>query len=166
MGDGEIPRGLVELAGAACLLNPRRGQLTEEGRLSTPTQAGTAVRCGAVAHFHHANLSVLEGGVEAETQWLVEILGYRQIEVAPDWPKSGPYWFEADDGSQIHLSVDPEHRPAARAHLAIAFQELEPIRERLDAAGEQYELGGRGPVGVLLCRDPAGNRWELRSDLA
>ncbi len=119
-----------------------------------------------VTQFHHANLGIPEDGVEEQTRWLVDILGYRQIGVAPDWPKSGPYWFEADDGSQIHLSRDAQHRPAAMAHVALVFDDLDAVRHRLDEQGVTYDLSDRPDVQVLNCSDPAGNRWELRTKVS
>ena len=119
-----------------------------------------------MAQFHHANLGVTQDGVEDETRWLVDILGYHQISVATDWPSSGPYWFEAEDGTQIHLSRDPDHRAPALAHVALVYDDLSPIRERLESAGLAYDFSDRGDVCVVNCHDPAGNRWELRQNLS
>ena len=72
-------------------------------------------------------------------------------------------WFEASDGSQVHLSEDPEHRPADRAHVAVVLgDELDEVVERLRTHGTDAEIGGFGDVRVAICLDPAGNRWELR----
>ena len=80
------------------------------------------------------------------------------------WPRgSGRGWYETDDGTQVHLSPDPDHRPAARAHTALEIgDQLELVATRLRDAGVQFgdnEFDGRR---VLFCQDPAGNRWELR----
>ena len=132
MDHGALTRRVAALAGP--LRPPRRGEASDLLAVKT------GGRILGVPTFHHANLGVLGDGLEAETSWLVDVLGYRQIEVTPDWPASGPYWFEADDGSQIHLSVDAEHRPTTRAHLAVAFEELVTVRQRLDRRGLPYEL--------------------------
>ncbi len=110
--------------------------------------------------FHHANLGVPPGLDEAEGAFLVDILGYRKVEVPPDL-QGLAYWYEADDKSQIHLSVDPEHKPAARAHTAIEIDD--GVAARLDASGIVYESAGRDDMTVVNCADPAGNRWELRT---
>ncbi len=75
----------------------------------------------------------------------------------------GATWFEADDGSQIHLSEDPEHTPAARAHVALHYgDELPALRERLQAREWKFaEADGQGRT-TILCKDPSGNRFELR----
>jgi catechol 2,3-dioxygenase-like lactoylglutathione lyase family enzyme len=114
--------------------------------------------------MHHVNLSVPEGGADAEAAFLVDLLGYRPAMPGPDAAKFGTlWWFDADDGTQVHLSVDPEHRPSARAHTAIWLDdELDPALDRLAAAGYRpstsLEFDGDRHVFVT---DPAGNLWEL-----
>jgi hypothetical protein len=101
---------------------------------------------------HHVNLGVPPGGIGAEAAFLVDILGYRVL--------------EADDGSQVHLSEDPEHRAAARAHTAVEYGTgLVDVRDRLTSAGWEFtRFDGLGPQ-VLFLEDTAGNRWELRGTL-
>src|SRR5579871_3409089 len=115
---------------------------------------------------HHVNLGVPAGGLGAEEGFLVDILGYRTLD-PPEQLRGRAHWFEAEDGSQVHLSEDPEHRPAARAHTAIDYgADLPSVRDRLTGAGIEFAtFDGLGPQ-VLFCADPAGNRWELRGTLA
>jgi hypothetical protein len=117
-----------------------------------------------VPHFHHVNLGVSPGGIETEAVFLVEILGYRPIDPGDELRPRGAHWFETDDGSQVHLSEDAEHRPAARAHVAVDYgRELSEVRSRLAAASWTFaEFTGAAPNQTILCKDPAGNRWELR----
>jgi hypothetical protein len=108
------------------------------------------------------NLGVPVGGAEAEGAFLVDVLGYRQVE-APGDLAGRARWFECEDGTQVHLSEDPEHRPAARAHVAVEIGDgLDDVEARLVQAGHKYKLSDGFQLRVLLCRDPAGNRWELR----
>ncbi|CUU55177.1 hypothetical protein Ga0074812_104258 [Parafrankia irregularis] len=109
--------------------------------------------------FHHANLGVPPGLEDAEGAFLVDILGYRRIDVPADLVGVAR-WYEADDASQIHLSTDPDHRPAARAHTAVEIDT--EVESRLRAAGISYRTTGRDGLTVLFCADPAANRWELR----
>lgn len=112
--------------------------------------------------FHHANLGVPPGLEEQEDSFLVDVLRYRRMDVPPDLQRIAR-WFEADDGTQIHLSIDPEHGPAAMAHTAIEVDEA--LETRLDAAGIAYRAGERDGTRVVFCEDPAGNRWELRRSI-
>jgi catechol 2,3-dioxygenase-like lactoylglutathione lyase family enzyme len=112
--------------------------------------------------FHHVNLGVANGGQDAEEQFLTEVLGYRRLTLRPEL-EGLVRWFEADDGSQVHLSEDPDHRPAARAHVAIDLADtLAAMESTLDAAGISYDAIEDDGVRLVFCQDPAGNRWELR----
>jgi len=110
--------------------------------------------------FHHVNLGVPVGGADAEAAFLVDLLGYRRLDSA-EFPTAR--WFESEDGAQIHLSEDPDHRPAARAHVAVELgDELTSLEDKFDRADYQY-TGLDGPDRrTVFCQDPAGNRWELR----
>jgi hypothetical protein len=114
---------------------------------------------------HHVNLGVPTGGIGAEAGFLVDILGYRKID-PPEELRARANWFEAEDDSQVHLSEDPEHRPAGRAHTAVDYgPDLANVRDRLAHAGLEFAtFDGIGPQ-VIFCTDPAGNRWELRGTL-
>jgi catechol 2,3-dioxygenase-like lactoylglutathione lyase family enzyme len=109
------------------------------------------------------NLGVPVDGLEQETTFLVELLGYRRVEAGPEAQAFGTlWWFEGDDGAQVHLSADPEHRPAARAHTAIRLDDaLDPTLDRLRGAGHECgELAFDGDR-LVYTHDPAGNTWEL-----
>jgi catechol 2,3-dioxygenase-like lactoylglutathione lyase family enzyme len=115
-----------------------------------------------VLRFHHVNLGVPVGGAEAEEAFLLEVLGYRRV-VAPPELAVRARWFESEDGKQIHLSEDPDHRPAARAHVAIEVEgDLPTLEARLERAGLEHSAFNGDGLRVVFCQDPAGNRWELR----
>src|SRR5271163_3057083 len=85
--------------------------------------------------LHHVNLGMPVGEAEAEEAFLLEILGYRRV-VAPPELALQARWFESEDGKQIHLSEDPDHRPAARAHVAVEVEgDLVALEASLDQAG-------------------------------
>jgi catechol 2,3-dioxygenase-like lactoylglutathione lyase family enzyme len=102
-----------------------------------------------VAFIHHVNLGVSTGKVEAEAEWLTEVLGCTEIEGPPN-----AHWFVFDDGAQIHLSEDEFHRPAGRMHVAVQFEDVAKIR-----------TAERNGLRYVFCADPSGNKWELRSPL-
>jgi catechol 2,3-dioxygenase-like lactoylglutathione lyase family enzyme len=112
--------------------------------------------------FHHVNLGVDVGGADAESGFLTEVLGLRFAALGPE-ARATSRWFEAEDGCQVHLSEDPEHRPAARAHVAMEVgDEWASVLERLEAADIGYEVVEVPGRSIALCRHPNGNRWELR----
>jgi catechol 2,3-dioxygenase-like lactoylglutathione lyase family enzyme len=115
-----------------------------------------------VLRFHHVNLGVPVGGAEAEESFLVEVLGYGPVTPPPELVGRAR-WFESEDGKQIHLSEDPDHRPAARAHVAVEVgEDLSSLEMRLQQAGVEHSTYDGLGLRVVLCQDPAGNRWELR----
>ena len=118
-----------------------------------------------MVRLHHVNLGIYEDGLDAQEGFLVGILGMHRIDPGPDL-QGRANWFEDDGGTQVHLSKDPEHRPAARAHVAVEVGDALPdVEQRLEAAGvdaEVLEFDGRR---IVICCDPAGNRWELRGEL-
>lgn len=107
------------------------------------------------------NLCVAEA--DPEVDWLVSMLGYRGVDPGPEASKFGTlYWFEADDGTQVHLTVDPDHQPSSRAHTAIR------VGDALDATITRLEAAGHGCTTVafdgdrhVFTNDPGGNLWEL-----
>ena len=117
---------------------------------------------------HHVNLAYPPGGLDAESTFLIDTLGYAELPPNAAIVDLGftPHWFAGADGSQIHLSEDPEHAPAARAHIAIELTdaELGAVRARLTAAGTEHRVSDARPgiPAQIVLRDPAGNRWELR----
>jgi hypothetical protein len=115
--------------------------------------------------FHHVNLGVPPGGVAAQATFLVEVLGYEPLPAPKELAGRNVNWFQASDGSEVHLSEDPEHRPAARAHVAVVLGDaLDDVVERLRRRGDDVEVfDGLVGVRVAICHDPAGNRWELRA---
>lgn len=117
-----------------------------------------------MVRFHHVNLGVPVGGIAAETAFLTDILCCRPLE-APAELRSVAHWFETDDGKQIHLSEDAEHRAAERAHVAVDVDDVVGLERVLDQAGYEFRTGEGVGQRIVFCRDPAGNNWELRGSL-
>jgi catechol 2,3-dioxygenase-like lactoylglutathione lyase family enzyme len=116
-----------------------------------------------VPRLDHVNLGVPVDGLDEEAAFLVDLLGYRRVEAGPEAQAFGTlWWFDGDDGAQVHLSADPDHRPAGRAHTAIRLDAaLDRTLDRLRAAGHECgELAFDGDRHVFT-KDPAGNTWEL-----
>jgi catechol 2,3-dioxygenase-like lactoylglutathione lyase family enzyme len=116
-----------------------------------------------VTRLHHVNLGVRPDDVGAEIDFVVDVLGYRRLEVQDDSGMTRR-WFEADDGTQIHLSEDEDHRPAGKAHVALVVDDLDALTRRLiEREWKHAATEFPGGPAVVLCKDPAGNRFELRA---
>ena len=118
--------------------------------------------------LHHVNLSVPDDGAPTMGEWLVTMLGYREVEAGPEIRTMVEgmgrrvWWFEADDGHQVHLSPGPDHAVVASAHTAIRCD------DQLDATVARLEAGGFSTRTIAFdgdrhafVTDPAGNLWEL-----
>ena len=117
---------------------------------------------------HHINLSVPEDDAQSEADWLVDMLGYTAVPGTPEVTamveKMGRrlWWFEADDGSQVHLSPNPDHSVVSAAHTAIRCDdELDPSLDRLGGAGFECRTIAFDGERHVFVTDPAGNLWEL-----
>jgi catechol 2,3-dioxygenase-like lactoylglutathione lyase family enzyme len=117
--------------------------------------------------LHHVNLSVPETvdgapGTDAEAAWL-GLLGYRAVEPGPEIAAmTQVYWFEADDGTQVHLTPDADHAPSARAHTAVRVDDaLDATIARIEATGQSCFTTSFDGDRHVFANDPAGNLWEL-----
>jgi catechol 2,3-dioxygenase-like lactoylglutathione lyase family enzyme len=137
---------------------------TPRPRTSSPLLPVGTMR--PVLRLHHVNLSIPVSGADAEAAFLVDYLDYERMDLMPGTPPQAK-WFAGADGTQIHLSEDPDHHPSTRAHVAVEFGDsLAELRAKFDKTAYEYSASS-GPNGaVLFCQDPAGNRWELRGTLA
>ncbi len=113
--------------------------------------------------FHHVNLAVAPDDIPAEITWIVTMLGYRDLQPGEESGPSGRLWFEDDGGAQVHLSTEAGHTPAASGHVALVMEDLELVAGRLAAGGVAMTRNETAERSVILCRDPAGHLWELRS---
>src|SRR5207253_5253198 len=93
-----------------------------------------------MVRLHHVNLGIYEDGLDAQRDFLVGVLSMRVVDSGPSLVGRAN-WFEDDTGTQVHLSKDPDHRPAARAHVAVELgSELSDVERRFEAAGVSSEV--------------------------
>lgn len=130
------------------------------------------------SRVHHVNLGVPVGGVEAEVEFLVNIVGLTEavekkarataMLARNDPPIVVPpetvLWYEDVDGFEVHLTEDPNHRPPEKAHVAFQVGDaLQDIEAELARRGvSTVELLNVPELRVLATTDPAGNVWEFR----
>jgi catechol 2,3-dioxygenase-like lactoylglutathione lyase family enzyme len=119
-----------------------------------------------VPTLDHVNVCVRDP--TAEREWLVGMLGYRPATPGPEASQLGTlHWFDADDGTQVHLTVDPNHEASASAHTAIRIGDrLDAVVARLEQAGHHCNTIAFDGDRHVFTTDPAGNLWELIGPLA
>lgn len=93
------------------------------------------------------------------------LLGLRELDRPAALHNQGGLWF-ACGALQLHIGIDPDFRPARKAHAAFRVPEFEALKMRLrDAGYEIVEDFVLPEVERFFSYDPWGNRLEfLRGD--
>lgn len=114
----------------------------------------------AFVGIDHVQLAIPEGGESQARDFFVGLLGMREVPKPANLSPSG-CWFEAGPVN-LHIGVDPDFRPAQKAHPAFLLDDLAGLRTRLEAAGVPTK--DEKPVegyDRFFTQDPFGNRIEL-----
>ncbi len=90
----------------------------------------------------HVQLAMPPGGEELATWFYAEVLGVPRIPKPPQLAIRGGCWFER--GSlRIHLGVQDDFVPAAKAHPAFTVADLDRLESKLQGAGIHPPARGR-----------------------
>ncbi len=109
----------------------------------------------------HVQLAMPAGEEATARQFYRDLLSMNEIAKPAGLAARGGCWFES--GSvQIHLGVEPDFRPAMKAHPAFRCYDYDSLIARLRAAGVETRPDETIP-GITRCHisDPFGNRIEL-----
>ena len=109
----------------------------------------------------HVQLAMPVGGEPAAREFYGRLLGLPEVAKPPELQKRGGAWFEKGE-VRIHLGVDPEFRPARKAHPGLRVRDLATLVSALRDAG--YEVAEDASVPSIrraFVADPFGNRLEL-----
>lgn len=115
--------------------------------------------------IEHAQLA-MPAGREAEARAFYSgVLGLAEVPKPAELAGRGGCWFEQGGGDhsiKLHLGVEPDFRPARKAHVAFVVEALEPLLAAAKAAGcEVTEPEPLAPYRRAFVFDPFGNRLEL-----
>jgi catechol 2,3-dioxygenase-like lactoylglutathione lyase family enzyme len=101
------------------------------------------------------------GEEEAARRFYAGVLGMIEVAKPVELAKRGGCWFRSG-AVQIHLGVEPDFRPARKAHPALKCSEYSALISRLRSAGVELQHAADIP-GIERChiQDPFGNRIEL-----
>ena len=115
----------------------------------------------AIESLDHVQLAMPAGQEAHATAFYRDLLGIPEVTKHPHLAARGGCWFESSS-VKIHLGVDPEFRPARKAHPALLVSDLPRLIESLRSAGvpvrDDEPLDGYDRAYV---DDPFGNRIEL-----
>jgi catechol 2,3-dioxygenase-like lactoylglutathione lyase family enzyme len=114
-----------------------------------------------IERIEHVQLAMPAGGEDLARAFYQGTLGIPEIAKPPHLAKRGGCWFERQE-LKIHLGVEPEFRPARKAHPALLVTDLHALAKILTSSGyavrEDEPLEGYHRIFV---DDPFGNRIEL-----
>ena len=105
----------------------------------------------------HVQLAMPAGREDEATAFYKGLLGLTRVPKPDRLEGRGGCWFEEGE-VRIHLGVDPEFRPARKAHPALLVRGLAALTERLREAGVPVTQDEDSSV---YAADPFGNRVEL-----
>lgn len=114
-----------------------------------------------VESLDHVQMAMPVGQEATAVGFYQDLLGIPEVPKPPHLAVRGGCWFESST-IKIHLGVDPDFRPARKAHPALLVSELGALVGTLREAGvpvrDDEPLEGYHRVYV---DDPFGNRIEL-----
>jgi len=114
-----------------------------------------------VCSIEHVQLAMPFGGEDRGRRFYAGVLGLSERAKPPHLQARGGLWFE-HEGLKVHLGVDPDFRPAQKAHPAFLVEGLNELIRRCRSQG--YSVMEAGPVEGYeraYVDDPFGNRIEL-----
>jgi catechol 2,3-dioxygenase-like lactoylglutathione lyase family enzyme len=111
--------------------------------------------------LHHAQLAIPPGAEPAARAFYADILGMAELPKPPILAARGGCWFRSG-GLEIHLGVEPDFRPARKAHPGILAGNLDALAGRLGEHGVAVRWDGEFPGHRrFYASDPFGNRLEF-----
>lgn len=110
----------------------------------------------------HVQLAMPAGRENEARRFYADVLGLREVPKPAALARRGGCWFASSDGRvQVHLGIDPDFRPARKAHPAFTVGDLRPLRWRLADAGVDVVEDDAIEVLRFYAADPFGNRIEF-----
>ncbi|MCB0059741.1 MAG: VOC family protein [Caldilineaceae bacterium] len=115
------------------------------------------------ARLQHVALPRPPETEEAALAFYGGLLGLRKITPPRSLQSLGVLWFGIGDGSELHSFVEgPMGQDHSGRHFCLAVEDVEELRDRLEAAG--VTVVGDVPIPDrprYFIRDPFGNLIEL-----
>jgi catechol 2,3-dioxygenase-like lactoylglutathione lyase family enzyme len=114
-----------------------------------------------VIGLDHVQLALPAGKEEEARQFYSGLLGLPERQKPAHLIARGGVWFE-NEAVKVHLGVDPDFRPARKAHPGLLVSDLSNLAASLRAARVEV-VDGEPLDGYehVYVNDPFGNRLEL-----
>ena len=111
----------------------------------------------------HVQIAIPAGGEGAARDFYGGLLGLTEIPKPPELAKRGGCWFELPEGTcgQLHLGIDPDFRPARKAHVAFLASDVAELAETAQSQGHEVAKDTADGIEQVYLYDPFGNRLEF-----
>jgi catechol 2,3-dioxygenase-like lactoylglutathione lyase family enzyme len=111
--------------------------------------------------LHHVQVAIPPGSEDDCRAFYVGALGMLEIQKPPVLAARGGLWVRAD-ALEIHLGVEPDFRPARKAHPGIRVADLDGLAKRLTEQGVEVTWDENFPGHRrFYAFDNLGNRLEF-----
>lgn len=115
----------------------------------------------SILGLHHVQLAIPPGVEDRCRAFWHGVLGFRELEKPPVLAARGGCWFRGGN-LEVHLGVEQDFRPAAKAHPGILVQGLDELAKRHTDHGIPVEWDDNFPgMRRFYALDPFGNRLEF-----
>jgi catechol 2,3-dioxygenase-like lactoylglutathione lyase family enzyme len=119
-----------------------------------------------ILSIDHVQIAMPPGEEEKARAFYVHLLGFTEIPKPPELAKRGGAWFLSAN-VQLHLGVEPDFRPARKAHPAFIVDDLDALLAKIQTSGFEIDTSQPPLAGTKRAHvfDPFGNRIELMEKL-
>lgn len=113
--------------------------------------------------LHHVQIACPAGSEDTLRDFYVGVLGMTEKPKPAALAARGGCWFADEYGSELHLGVEEDFRPARKAHPALGRPDLDALAERLVNAGYPAVWANDEIPGMrrFHTQDCHGNRIEF-----
>jgi catechol 2,3-dioxygenase-like lactoylglutathione lyase family enzyme len=109
----------------------------------------------------HVQLAIPPKVEERADEFYMELLGFSREEKPEALERRGGRWY-AQGVTRLHLGVDNDFVPSAKAHVALRVDDYDELRERLRAHDCRVQPDDEIPgIERFYTWDPFGNRLEI-----
>ncbi|MBB2985759.1 glyoxalase [Terracoccus luteus] len=113
--------------------------------------------------LHHVQLSGPPGCEDDARAFWVGFLGLVEVPKPEALRARGGAWFRAEGCLEVHVGIEADFRPAAKAHPGIAVVDVEALSRAVADAGRPVTWDENVPeLRRFHTTDPMGNRLEFQ----
>ncbi|MGX1976256.1 VOC family protein [Streptomyces kronopolitis] len=114
-----------------------------------------------ITGLDHIQLAAPPGTEDALRAFYADLLGMTEVRKPVALAARGGCWFEAGT-ARLHLGIEPDFRPARKAHPGFRVHDIEALATRLTTAGTPVTWDTTLPNHRRFHSvDPVGNRLEF-----